>query len=174
MKKWRCAFDQQFVSNERWQEFMTVNIADPRVRLYAHAMRPDESAEYLFDKLESDFLDARNPFNMCITELRKNLVVDYHDQSRLSNCEDILSKIVEVCNRVTPSIATACTDFYKPIQELLSARFDDLKNFVLTHLVSGELYRLVYGMIRELNITMINKCRVLFATGNLSVETVSI
>jgi hypothetical protein len=120
IKNWNPSFDSTFKQNARWSLYMHPNtLESPEARLYAFAMKPPDLQNNLFDELTKDFNDARNPFNMIITELRKNLVADFHDQSRLKDREATLDRIVEVCNKVTPSIATACVEFYKPIRDLL-------------------------------------------------------
>ena len=150
---WDSNLDNAFKNSNRWQFFLSRECEKSALEYHAYPAHRN-----LFKELELDFKDTRNPIGAVIVQFSQCYTDEYLDgvretllQNNLENALSYLEKFYTEIFGVIDILIEASLNFYICINKILNKRLTELKGMILSQIISGELYRLIYDLSLAIN-----------------------
>jgi hypothetical protein len=145
---WDSRLDKTFRSPSRWQPYLSKE-ADQVSFDY-----PSKSEKRnLFKDLENDLKDSRNPIGVVIVQFIHSYTFELHDEvtdacqsSDSSEAKNLSLRVSDDIKQVTEIVLKACLNFYSCLGKVFKGKMTELRGMILTLIVSGDLYRIIYDL----------------------------
>lgn len=145
---WDSKFDNLFKNPNRWQFFLS---RDCEKNALEYLVTPTH--RNLFKELEVDFSDPRNPIGAILGQFCQVYTDQCHDAVREiieendpKRTSEMLETIASDVFMVIEILVVAIFSFYTKIEIVLKTKENELKGVILSQVIHGELYRLVYDL----------------------------
>ena len=150
---WDAKFDNIFKNDNRWQFFLNTECEKSALDYQVSPVHRN-----IFKELEIDFTDIRNPIGSVLVQFCQRYAEVYYDHARdvisqhdLEQASQLLHKIAREILGMVDIFLNAAINFYECIHKILRKREADLKGTILSQIICGELYRIVYDLAFMIN-----------------------
>ena len=148
---WPAAQDSAYFKADRWTDFLVLNTTSPYLRYQVGEKNESQmNLRNLFDMLNADFLDQKNPIAALIsgflTMFMKQYAASLAEVTEVERAYDGLVTVCAVILKFVGVMATTTTAFYSNIGIVLQQRRQDLEGLLLALIIKADLFRLVIGL----------------------------
>lgn len=148
---WPAEQDAAYVKAERWADFLLLSPLSPYLKYQVGEKNESQTnLRNLFDMLNADFLDQKNPIAALISGFLTMFMKQY--AASLAQVRDAevayghLVSISTVILKFVGVLATTATAFYTNVALILQQRRQDLEGLLLALIVRSDVFRLVTGL----------------------------
>lgn len=150
---WDGKLDKLFKNSARWQFFLSKECDKSALEYHVSPIHKN-----LFKELENDFKDTRNPLGAILVQFLQSYAIEVHDEvwevvsdGTGEEAKIKLEKVVEDVKSVIEILVRGCLSFYTCIYKVLKNKGYELRGIILSQIISGDLYRLVYDLSYKIN-----------------------
>jgi hypothetical protein len=134
----------------RWADFL---VKDHDNSSFLSSL-PDTRQKNIFTTLDDDFHHPKNLANKLLLAFNRGIFVDFHDsvqdaRGKVSVGDGLLEGLVESLQTFANIMCYVVGEYYSPIASLLERHRDKLLNLVFTHLVRGEVFRMLHDLYSD-------------------------
>jgi hypothetical protein len=138
--------EKSFHGFSRWYEFSILPSSDIALQYNPLSHQP---AYNFFDQLAEDLRCPDNPISVIILAFSQGFISDFHDP-----LQDLLTAPSEACSLYAKMLDSTLKfkalayklicEFYTCVGDIIQSRLEDVEALLLTCIVQGEVYRLLY------------------------------
>ena len=148
---WPAEQDLAYVKADRWADFLQLSPLSPYLKYQVGEKSESQTnLRNLFDMLNADFLDQKNPIAALISGFLTMFMKQYAASlAQDTDAEAAYGDLVKVSTLVLKFVVvlvTTASAFYTNVAIILQQRRQDLEGLLLALIVRADLYRLVTSL----------------------------
>lgn len=151
LELWSCSInDSEFCSMSRWADFLMKDQGNASFLFTV----PQPKKDNIFSMLDDDFHHPKNPVNKLLLAFSRGIFRDFHDavqdaRGKAAVGDGLLEGLVDSLQTFANIVCYIVGEYYSPISSLLEEYRDQLHHLIFTHLVRGEVFRMLFDLYSD-------------------------